>query len=140
MERWLDRNASHFYSLLRLMAGVMFAMHGAQKIFGAFGGRRVTGDPLMTLAGVIELVAGTLIAVGLLVRPAAILASGEMAVAYFKAHAPQGFLPIVNRGELAVLYSFLFLFFAAYGAGSLSLLRLLRPRPRTAGSEPLPAS
>src|SRR5512143_4018218 len=121
MERWLGRFTDLFYTALRIVAGAMFACHGAQKILGAFGGPRMTGNPQMLVAGLIELVGGILIAVGLLAGWAAFVASGEMAVAYFKVHAPGGFWPIQNHGELAVLYCFLFLFIAARGSGSMSL-------------------
>jgi putative oxidoreductase len=90
------------------------------------GGQKVSGNALMTLAGIIELGGGILIALGLLTGIAAFLASGEMAVAYFKAHAPQAFWPIENQGELTVVYCFLFLFMAAYGSGSISLDRMMR--------------
>jgi putative oxidoreductase len=116
------------YFLLRFVAGFMFALHGAQKLFGVLGGKVVTGDSLMLVAGVIELVAGILIAAGLFARVAGILASGEMAAAYLKAHLPQGPWPIQNGGELALLYCFLFLFVAAYGAGVYSLDAALRHR------------
>ena len=116
------------YFLLRFFAGILFSLHGAQKLFGVLGGKVVTGNTLLLVAGIIELVAGILIAAGLLTRPAAFLASGEMAVAYFKAHAPQGPTPLQNGGELAVLYCFLFLFVTAYGAGAYSLDTALRRR------------
>ena len=116
------------YFLLRFFAGILFSLHGAQKLFGVLGGKVVTGNTLLLVAGIIELVAGILIAAGLLTRPAAFLASGEMAVAYFKAHAPQGLWPLQNGGELAVLYCFLFLFVTAYGAGAYSLDTALRRR------------
>ena len=123
MERVLGRFAPHLYVLLRLVAGLLFACHGAQKLFGLFGG--VGGPPgaavplfsLMGLAGLIELVGGLLIASGVLARYAAFVASGEMACAYFMGHFPHGFWPIRNDGELAVLYCFLFLSIAAHGAG-----------------------
>ncbi|TAM53008.1 MAG: DoxX family protein [Acidobacteria bacterium] len=98
----------------------MFTCHGAQKLFGLFGVPRMTA-PLMLAAGVIELVGGILIAAGLFASFAAFLASGEMAVGYFMAHAPHAFLPIVNHGELAVLNCFAFLFIAASGSGAWSL-------------------
>jgi putative oxidoreductase len=114
------------FALFRIVAGVLFASHGAQKLFAVFGGPAATGKPLLLTAGVIELVGGLLVAVGLFARPAAFVASGEMAVAYFMAHAPGGFWPIVNKGEAAVFYCFAFLFIAAHGAGiwSLDSLRL----------------
>ena len=93
----------------------------------------MTGNPLMLTAGIIEFFGGLLIAVGLLTRIAAFIASGEMAVAYFKAHAPQGFWPIENQGELAVVYCFVFLFVAAYGAGVYGLGRVLGRRRTITG-------
>lgn len=116
------------YALMRVVVGLLFAVHGAQKLFGVLGGKVMTGNPLMLTAGIIEFVGGLLIAVGLLTRIAAFLASGEMAVAYFKVHAPQGFWPIQNQGELAVVYCFVFLFIAAYGGGIYSLDQALRRR------------
>jgi putative oxidoreductase len=119
----LSRYSEVLYSLMRLVVGLLFACHGAQKLFGVLGGQVSTGKPLMLVAGVIEFGGGLLIAVGLLTRLAAFLAAGEMAAAYFMAHAPQGSWPIVNKGELAVVYCFLFLFVAAYGPGAYSLDR-----------------
>lgn len=116
------------FALMRFMVGVLFACHGAQKLFGVLGGKVMTGTPLMLTAGIIEFVGGLLIAVGLLTRIAAFLSSGEMAVAYFMSHAPQGFWPILNGGELAVLYCFVFLFVAAHGGGMYSLDRAFRRR------------
>jgi putative oxidoreductase len=110
------------YALLRFVAGAMFACHGAQKLFGAFGGQPMTDKPLMLAAGVIEFFGGILIALGLAGSYAAFVASGEMAVAYFMAHASSGgFWPILNKGELAVLYCFVFLYVAAHGSGAYSL-------------------
>jgi putative oxidoreductase len=120
MEKWLGRYSNFFYALLRFVAGVLFACHGAQKLLGSFGGPKQS-DTLMQLAGVIELVGGALIAVGLFAGFAAFIACGEMAVAYFKQHAPAGFWPIVNHGELAVLLCFLFLYIASRGSGILSI-------------------
>ena len=117
--------AEPLYAVLRIVAGILFAFHGAQKLFGMFGGQKA-GDPLMIAAGVIELGGGLLIALGLLTVPVALLASGEMAVAYFKAHFPQGFWPIENGGELAALYCFVFLYIAARGPGVWSLDRSFR--------------
>ena len=84
---------------------------------------------LMGFAGLVELIGGLLIAFGLLTSYAAFIASGQMAVAYFKAHAPQGALPILNRGELAVLYCFLFLYIASQGSGPWSLEGIMRRKP-----------
>ena len=123
MVRVTSRLVDVAYLLLRVMAGLLFAEHGLQKLFGLIGGTRM---PLMSelgLAGVIELVAGLMVAFGVFPRWAALVASGEMAVAYFTAHAPHGFWPVQNHGELAVLYCFVFLFIAAHGGGKLTLTR-----------------
>ena len=127
---FLGRYTEPFYALLRIVAGFLFACHGAQKVFGALGGEKVPpGLTLDFLAGVIELVAGVLIMVGLFTGIAAFIASGEMAVAYFKVHQPGGALPIQNHGELAALYAFVFLYIAARGSGIWSLDGAFR-RPR----------
>jgi putative oxidoreductase len=109
----------------------MFALHGTQKILG-WPGKGGGGNlpPLMQAAGWIEMVGGLLIAVGLFASFAAFIASGEMAVAYFKVHAPQSLWPTENQGEVAVLYCFLFLFIAATGAGIWSLDALRRKSRR----------
>jgi len=123
MNRW----AGFAHSLLRIVSGLLFIHPGGMKLLGWFGGMPpgVTLTPLLVTAGVIELVCGTLIFLGLLTRPAAFLASGEMAVAYFKGHFPHGFWPIQNHGEPAVLFCFIFLYFAASGAGPVSIDHLL---------------
>jgi putative oxidoreductase len=123
MQRMLGRFSPYLYGILRIVAGLLFAAHGAQKLFGMFGGQQV---PLMTmfgLAGAIELVGGLLIAVGVATSPVAFIASGEMAAAYFMAHAPRGPMPLQNGGELAVLYCFLFLYFASRGTVALGVRR-----------------
>lgn len=117
MERVLGRFAPQVYAMMRIVVGLLFACHGAQKLFGMFGGQKMPLVSLMGLAGVIELVAGLMIAIGLFASLAAFIASGEMAAAYFMAHAPSGPLPIINKGEPAVVYCFLFLYIAAHGAG-----------------------
>jgi putative oxidoreductase len=122
----LGRFSGPIYALLRFVAGVLFACHGAQKLFGAFGGQVMTGNPLMLVAGIIEFGGGLLIALGLLASYAAFIASGMMAAAYFMAHASGGFWPIVNKGELAVVYCFLFLYVAARGSGEYSLDAMMR--------------
>jgi len=121
--KFLARHQDLLYAVLRIVAGFLFLQHGLQKCFGLLGGQVATA-PLMVAAGWIELVAGALIAIGLLTPYAAFLASGQMAVAYFYAHAPNGFWPAMNRGELAALYSVLFLYLAARGSGILSIDRL----------------
>lgn len=111
---------------LRVVVGLMYACHGAQKLFGWFGGPGGNGGsvPLPSLpglAGVLELVGGLLIVVGLSTRAVAFVLAGEMAIAYFLVHAGRGFFPIVNRGEVAVLYCFIFLVLWAVGPGAYSL-------------------
>jgi len=110
------------YGVMRVVLGALFACHGAQKLFGVLGGQIATGAQLK-VAGAIELAGGILIALGFLTRLAAFLASGEMAFAYFMKHAPSGFWPIQNKGELAVVYCLVFLFVATYGAGRYGLDR-----------------
>lgn len=115
------------YNLLRITAGLLFMQHGAQKLFGWLDGRQVSDIVSITgAAGILEFFGGALIALGLLTRPVAFILSGEMAVAYFWRHLPGGFWPILNRGELAALYCFIFLFFAAHGPGTWSLDALIR--------------
>ena len=121
MERWLGRYSDAVYALMRLVVGLLFACHGAQKLFGGFGGQNLPSSPLMITAGMIEFIGGSLVALGLWAGYAAFLASGHMAVAYFMMHAPGGFWPIVNKGEPAVLYCFVFLYIASRGSGRLSV-------------------
>jgi putative oxidoreductase len=116
MQRILGRFAPQIYALLRIVAGLLFACHGLQK-FGLLGGQAVPIMSELGLAAAIELVGGVMIAAGVFTSPLAFICSGEMAVAYFKAHAPGGPLPVQNGGELAVLYCFLFLYMAARGNG-----------------------
>lgn len=129
MTTFLSRYTDTIYALFRFMAGALFIFHGTQKLF-SFPGDRPRAD-LMSLsgaAGVIETVAGVMIAVGFFGAWAAFIASGTMAVAYFMRHAQQGFFPIVNKGELAVLYCFVFLLIAAMGSGRYSVDGWLRRR------------
>ena len=121
MEGILGRVAPQIYALLRIVAGLLFAVHGAQKLLGVLGGQQVPIMSQFGLAGVIELVGGLMIAAGVFASLAAFVASGEMAVAYFQAHAPKGFWPVQNGGELAALYCFLFLYVAARGNGTWSV-------------------
>jgi putative oxidoreductase len=118
MERLLGTYAPYLYALMRIVFGVLFACHGAQKLFGVLGGTPVALVSLRGLAGIIEFVGGLLIAVGFLTSYAAFIASGEMAAAYFLAHVPRGFWPIQNNGELAVMYCFFFLYIASRGVGA----------------------
>jgi putative oxidoreductase len=127
--RFLSKHSERIYALMRIVVGFLFACHGAQKLFGVLGGEIETGDPEGLLAGLIELIGGGLMALGLYAGVAAFIASGEMAVAYFKAHALRGFWPIQNRGELAALYCFVFLYIATRGSGVFSLDQLFHKRP-----------
>ena len=111
----------YLLSLLRAVAAFTFAAHGAQKLFGWLGGTRVPVFSLLGVAGLLEFLGGILLLVGLYTRPVAFVLSGQMAFAYFMAHAPHGFWPALNKGELAVVYCFLFLYLSAAGAGPLSL-------------------
>ena len=137
-------------SVLRVAVALLFIEHGGEKLLGFPLSERAAPDsltPLMWVAGGLEFFGGLLVLLGLFTRPVAFLLSGEMAVAYFVAHAAQGFIPLQNRGELAALYSFVFLFLAFAGGGARSLDELLfrqrgsaRPSsatpPRTKTSEP----
>jgi putative oxidoreductase len=116
-----ERYAPTTYALFRIVFGFLFLCNGLQKTMGMFGGQV---PPLMSMAGaagVIETVGGLLIMVGFLTRYAAFISSGEMAVAYFMVHQPTGPLPIVNNGQLSVLFCFAFLYIASRGAGTLSV-------------------
>lgn len=120
-------------SLLRIVAGFTFSLHGLQKFFGLFGGLGGSGatavfPSLVWVAGVLEAFGGLLVLAGLFTRPVALLLCGQMAVAYFLQHSPRHFLPIRNGGELAVLYCFIFLYLAVAGPGTISLDRVLRKR------------
>ena len=136
MERVLGRYEPYVYAIVRIVVGLLFAMHGSQKLLGwpanpAGGGGGGGGLPPMILAaGVIELVCGLMIALGLFAGIAAFVACGEMAVAYFMAHFPRHPLPIVNQGEPAVLYCFIFLYIAARGSNGWSLDQALFRRGR----------
>jgi putative oxidoreductase len=111
-------------SVFRIVLGLLFLAHGLVKLFGFPTGAQPGVVPLMSifgLAGVLELVGGAAIVLGLFTRPIAFVLSGQMAIAYFMAHASQGFFPILNGGELAILYCFAFLYLAAVGAGPWSI-------------------
>ena len=121
-------NKDYFYFVFRVLVGLLFLQHGLQKIFGMFGGVGGNTVPLMSLfgaAGLIELIAGAAIALGLFTRLAAFIAGIQMLVAYFMVHSPNGLIPLVNQGELALLYFAAFLALKAYGAGKWSLEKAL---------------
>jgi putative oxidoreductase len=129
---WTDR----MLSILRIITALLFLQHGLAKYFGfphvaAFDNLKLFS--LVGLAGAIEIIGSLLLLAGLFTRPAAFIMSGEMAVAYFMSHAPRGFFPILNGGELAVLFCFVFLFFAIAGGGAWSLDRYIRKTPDTMG-------
>ena len=110
------------HNALRVVAGFLFMQHGAQKLFGMLGGNQA--ESLMSavgIAGILEFFGGLMMMAGLLTGPVAFLLAGQMAVAYFWRHAPNGFWPIMNRGELAAFYSFTWLYFFAAGPGRFSV-------------------
>ncbi len=124
-----SKNTEWPVTLLRIIAGFLFTPHGAQKLFGWFGGMGGSGASvafpgLLWVAGVLEFFGGLGILLGVFKRPVAFVLAGMMAVAYFMAHASRGFWPLLNRGELAVLYCFVFLLLAAAGGGPYTLERL----------------
>ena len=131
--------APRLLSVLRIISGFLLMQHGLQKVFGMLTPPAAPGAPpppgfnlfsLIGVAGVLELVGGLLLILGLFTRPTAFILSGLMAAAYFMAHAPQGFWSVLNKGELAALYSFVYLYLAAAGGGEWSLDRLIgRDRP-----------
>ncbi|HLV00446.1 MAG TPA: DoxX family protein [Acidobacteriota bacterium] len=121
------------YFLLRLFSGLLFCQHGAQKLFGVLG-REAADAPLMIVAGIVEFFGGLFIAIGLLTQIAALLAAGQMLVAYFMAHAPQGFWPILNNGELALLYMFIFLYIMSRGPGRFAMDSYIKREPGPRGT------
>lgn len=118
----------YLLSVLRIIMGFLFMQHGAQKLFGLLGGSQVELFSLMGLAGILELFGGFLLLIGLVTRPVAFILSGEMAFAYFMAHFPRSHVfPILNGGDLAVAFCFVFLYLSAAGPGPWSVDRILRP-------------
>ena len=123
---FLEPYTAQLLSILRIMSGLLFLQHGTTKYLN-FPASPMNNASPMTMggaAGLIELVGGILIVIGLFTRPVAFILSGTMAVAYFYAHSPKGFFPLLNGGELATLYCFVFLFIAVAGAGAWSVDRL----------------
>ncbi len=128
-------------SILRIVAALLFMQHGAQKLFDMPSSSQGGTVPLLSMigvAGILEFFGGLLLFLGVCTRPVAFILSGEMAVAYFMVHSPQSFWPIINRGELAVLYCFVFLYLAFAGGGVWSIDNLrksgkLEDQPGDAG-------
>ncbi|MBA2494752.1 MAG: DoxX family protein [Acidobacteria bacterium] len=130
MNSFLTTWRPRILSVLRIIVGFLLIWHGSQKLFGfppsPGGGGNASG--LMLVAGILELFGGSLFLLGLFTRPVAFILSGMLAAAYFTVHAPQNFFPIINKGELAVLYCFVFLYFAFAGGGAWSLDKIIRKR------------
>jgi putative oxidoreductase len=128
----MERATQITYFLLRVVSGLLFFQSGAVKILGWFGGMPGGGSPPVMsqiwIGGMLELVGGVLIMLGLFTRPVAFILAGEMAVAYWQFHAPNGTWPVQNQGVPAVLLCFIFLYMAARGGGDYSLDALMRGR------------
>ncbi len=135
----IARRSPYALALLRIISGLLFLEHGTQKFLGfppgEYAGSGMALDNPGAFAGIIEMAAGVLITIGFLTRPAAFVASGTMAVAYWMAHAPQNFFPVNNMGDAAILYCFVFLYLVFAGPGAWSLDDI-RSRKRTGVSEP----
>jgi putative oxidoreductase len=132
--RWTPR----MLSVLRIIIAFLFMAHGAQKLFGFLAPPGMPTPPLLSeigIGGVLEFFGGLLLLLGLFTRPVAFILSGMMAVAYFQMHAPGGFWPLQNKGELAVVYCFAYLFLAVAGGGEWSLDRLLRRDSHRLGTD-----
>ena len=129
-ENTLNAWSPQALAVLRIMTALLFMQHGTMKLFGFPEPMQIELFSLMGFAGVLETFGGLLLLLGLFTRPVAFVLSGFMAVAYFMAHAPQGFFPVLNQGELAVLYSFVFLYFvfAGPGAWSVDSVRVCAPQ------------
>ena len=119
-------------SVLRIVTGLLFMEHGTAKLlhFPPSADLPAELPPILIVAGVLELVGGALVAAGLFTRLVAFVLSGQMAAAYFMAHAPSSFFPLVNHGEGAILYCFIFLYLAFAGGGAWSLDRMIRPNAK----------
>jgi putative oxidoreductase len=124
MDRFFQTWPPRVLSVLRIMTALLFMEHGTAKLLGfpKFPDfENVELASLLGVSGILELVGGALMLIGLFTRPTALVLSGFMAVAYFMAHAPEGFFPMLNQGELAILYCFVFLYFAVAGGGAWSV-------------------
>ena len=131
MNTFLTAWSPRILSVLRIITGFLMLSHGSQKLFNYPASAQGGGGelpPMMLFAGILEFGGGLLFLLGFFTRPVAFILSGFMAVAYFMAHASGGFLPLVNKGELAVLYCFVFLYFTFSGGGAWSLDRLIWKR------------
>ena len=140
LDSFLSRWTPRILSVMRIVVALLFMQHGAQKLFGFLAPPGAAMPPLLSLmgvAGVLEFFGGLLVMLGLFTRPAAFILSGQMAVAYFMVHAPQGFWPIQNKGDLAVIWSFVFLYMAVAGGGEWSLDRAWRKGDSPASGAPL---
>jgi putative oxidoreductase len=129
IEQTAARYSPYVRSIVRIVVALLFLEHGLSRLFG--WPSALPTPPLLTMywfAGAIELAGGVLLALGLLTRPAALIMSGEMAFAYFLSHAPRGFFPILNGGDGAILYCFIFLYLAFAGGGAWSLDRAIWKR------------
>jgi putative oxidoreductase len=134
MTSFLGRYSSYTYALFRIVTGFLFMLHGTQKLFN-WPPADKAGElgTLLLIAGIIELVGGAMVMFGFFASIAAFVSSGTMAVAYFMAHQPMGLLPITNRGELAALYCFAFLYIASKGSGLWSIDSIFRGSSATSG-------
>ena len=127
LNSFYSRGSQCMLSILRIVSALLFMQHGAQKLFGFLAPMQATLHSLLSLmgiAGVLEFFGGLLLVLGLFTRPVAFVLSGQMAVAYFMVHAPKGLWPLQNGGDLAFLWSFVFLYMAVAGGGAWSLDRL----------------
>ncbi len=133
MKRFLGKYEPYLYAILRIIAGFLLVSHGSQKMLGFPAPKQAMAlNGMAAVSGVIELIGGLMILFGLFAGIAAFIASGMLAVAYFMVHAPTGFFPILNGGELAVIYCFVLLYIASRGSGLLSIDSLLnRAKSRT---------
>lgn len=127
---WADRSAPQMLSLLRIVTALLFLSHGMSKIFGIPMSSASYPQPwtLLWIAGMLELIGGGLLLIGLWSRPVAFLLAGEMAVAYWLVHAPDNFWPVLNGGEAAILFCFIFLYVTVRGPGPWSVDALMRSR------------
>ncbi|HMM74896.1 MAG TPA: DoxX family protein [Gammaproteobacteria bacterium] len=130
MKDFLNDWQPYLLSILRIVSAFLFIQHGTQKMFGFPAPQRQAFElfSMYGVAGTLEVFGGLLLLIGLFTRPVAFILSGQMAFAYFIAHAPQAFWPLLNGGELAATWSFLFLYFAAAGGGAWSVDRLRAQR------------